>query len=151
MDDKLSIELDTVMAIHNHTIYLDGVTVSIPDGVDLIGFWSTIDPACLLLNRKDSTLVLDVQSIIFVSQEQVIVQQNTDPVSFVLEPGEFAQISAQQLTIAEMLANDTYSEEISKRVDEHFKSLEALPVEISPEVKAARERLIQAYAEDFPH
>ena len=150
-DDKFRIEIFNILAIYDYTIYLDSVSIDVKDPMGLIRYWSAIDPACLPLVRKDTALVLDVQSIIFVSKEQVILQDASEAIQFDLYPGEFAKITERQTVVDEMLDNDTYQSELMERLEEYQRrhTLALPPAPRDEVVEAHRAFLSDKYSHLF--
>ena len=154
MDETISVEIGTILAIHNYTLHLDGISVKVQKPVGLIKCWSFVDPACLFLNRQNETFVVNVNLVVFVSQEQIILQGRNEPVQFTLNPGEWVQVTTQQLKLEEMMRYNTYYKEIEKRAEKYLEKIENEKSTQSPsenlETYQARNKLIQAYAKDFP-
>ena len=150
-DDKFRIEIFSILAIYDYTIYLDSVSIDVKDPMGLTKYWSAIDPACVLLVRKDTTLVLDAQSIIFVSGEQVILQGTGEAIQFNLHPGEYAKITESQTFVDELLDNDTYHAEVLNRAEEYQRrhTLALPPAPKDEVVEAHRAFLSNKYSHLF--
>ena len=150
-DASICIDTDDIVALYDYTIYLRSVCVDVRDPLGLVNYWSAIDPACLVLVRTDNTLVLDIQSILFASKDQVILEGDIEVVQFLLEPGEFEKIAECRLAVAEMIDNETYGDEIAWRVEEYRqRNTLALPPAPKDEVvEANRTFLIDKFGHLF--
>ena len=150
-DDKFRVEIYSILAICDYVIYLDQTSVDVGDPLGLINYWSAVDPGCLILVRRDMTLVLNVQSVIFVSKDQVVLQGEGDAIRFDLDPGEYTKITECQDAVDEMVDNKTYVQEVEARMEEYLRrTTPALPpAPADPVIEASRSFLIDKYGSVF--